>query len=219
MNIEELREQWHRDADHGTDWHEQAWHLMAELDEARSELASRPKSLADYWAGRAKKAELHLGQAQNEASAAIAGYNDLARRVDDLAGQLAAEKRVLADSRRSWEKDWKIADERATKAEAERDEARGELGAMEASLKFALETNKRLKAEMGSLRDLNGDNWRRAEERNATVAQRDAQIESLAAEIGETRRHGDRMQAINVQLINERNEALAKIERIEEIIR
>lgn len=150
MNINELREKWHRDAEQAHDWHGAAWDLMRELDDARTECAR-----------------------------AVAGYNDLARRVDDLAGQLAAERRVLADSRRREES------------------LRLELGATKASLNFALETNKRLKAErdaadtsLAALLNNGGDD-------GARVRILEARLKSVVAELELVRDTGNYVWAVN----------------------
>lgn len=168
MNINELREQWHRDAEQAHDWHEAAWHLMRELEIARNELASKStenpnKVLVDQ--------NCHLVKERNDARAeaafAISEHNALARRVDDLTGQLFAAKAKLAESRRAWVADWDILNNRTIKVEAD--------------WKSALETNKRLTAERDDARSefleaTQSGKW-------AYAVSLEAQIESLLAEL------------------------------------
>lgn len=168
MNIEELREKWHRDAEQMVDWHDKAGDLMAVLEEARAELASKsPKNpnkvLVDQMAILAKERD----DARAEAAFSISEYNALARRADDLTGQLFAAKAKLAESRRAWVADWDILNNRTVKVEAD--------------WKSALETNKRLTAERDDARSeflkaTQSGKW-------AYAVSLEAQIESLLAEL------------------------------------
>lgn len=179
MNINELREKWHRDSE-TADWHEAAWELMRELDEARTEIV-RLHNDPDHWAERAKRAESNREILFRE--------RDELKRLND---SLARECIVLADQRNA---------------------ARGDLGAMEASLKFALETNKRLKAELDDART----ECARAISEYNDLARRVSSL-APATELAEAMRLNSSLSQENVRLKAERDAALAKLERIEDIL-